>query len=128
MTFAAGTGSQSWSNSTTCPTGWPKVGPSQPLLFLLSAHLACKVSFTFQHVVLSLQSCDGQNQVNEKDKEEEAKNETESSGPELLLYKIVKTEVLRKPTQTSKMKIDMKKRGKRRRRNFLTLMTTSFPR
>ena len=67
-------------------------------------------------------------ETTEKDKEEEAKNETESSGPELLLYKIVKTEVLRKPTQTSKMKIDMKKRGKRRRRNFLTLMTTFFPR
>ena len=43
----------------------------------------------------------------------------------------MKTEVLRKPTQTSKMKIDMKKREKkkrRRRKNFLTLMMTFFPR
>ena len=46
---------------------------------------------------------------------------------------IVKTEILRKPTQTNKMKIDMKKRRKRkkrrrRRKNSLTLMTTFFPR
>ena len=40
-----------------------------------------------------------------------------------------KIEILRKPTQTSKMNIDMKKKRKRRRRrkNFLTLMTTFFP-
>ena len=40
-----------------------------------------------------------------------------------------KIEILRKPTQTSKMNIDMKKKRKRRRKkkNFLTLMTTFFP-
>ena len=43
---------------------------------------------------------------------------------------LCKTEILRKPTQTSKMNIDMKKKRKRRRRkkkNFLMLMTTFFP-
>ena len=42
-----------------------------------------------------------------------------------------KTETLRKPTQTSKMNINMRKKRKRRRRkkkNFLTSMTTFFPR
>ena len=83
MVFADGTGSQSWSSSTTSPTGRPKVGSAQPLLFLLSTYSAGKVSSLKVDTYYPLQYCDGQDQVNEKDEKEEKKNQTKSSGPEL---------------------------------------------
>ena len=130
--FADGTGSQSRSNYTNCPTGWPRVGSTQPLLFLLCAHLARKVSSIFQHVFLSslvMARIKSRRKPRRRRRRIRQKVQVLSS----FLCIIVKTEILRKPTQTNKMKIDMKKRRKRKKRrrrkkNSLTLMTTFFPR